>query len=37
VKCRGGHLVVLTGRGEFFPGQAVRLRLPAERIRVFPP
>lgn len=37
VTCRGGLLVVLAGRGEFFPGQAVRLRLPAERIRVFPP
>jgi ABC-type Fe3+/spermidine/putrescine transport system ATPase subunit len=37
VKCPGGHLVVLAGRGEFFPGQTVRLRLPAERIRVFPP
>ena len=37
VKCRGGRLVVLAGRGEFFPGQTVRLRLPAERIRVFPP
>ena len=37
VSCRGGHLVVLTGREEFFPGQTVRLRLPAERIRVFPP
>ncbi len=37
VKCRAGRLVVLAGRGEFFPGQTVRLRLPAERIRVFPP
>jgi ABC-type Fe3+/spermidine/putrescine transport system ATPase subunit len=35
VKCRGGDLVVLAGRGDFFPGQAVRLRLPPERIRVF--
>jgi ABC-type Fe3+/spermidine/putrescine transport system ATPase subunit len=37
VKCRGGLLVVLAARGEFFPGQTVHLRLPAERIRVFPP
>ncbi|MFZ0133889.1 MAG: ABC transporter ATP-binding protein [Desulfobacterales bacterium] len=36
VNCRGGPLVVLAGRRQFFPGQTVRLRLPPDRIRVFP-
>ena len=37
VSCRGRRLEVLTGRGEYYPGQIVRLRLPPDRIRVFPP
>jgi len=37
VSCRGRRLEVLAGRGEYYPGQAVRLRLPPDRIRVFPP
>lgn len=37
VHCLGGVLVVLAGRGEYYPGQRVRLNLPPERIRVFPP
>jgi len=37
VSCRGKRFEVLTGRGDYYPGQAVRLRLPLDRIRVFPP
>jgi ABC-type Fe3+/spermidine/putrescine transport system ATPase subunit len=37
VRCRGDRLEVLAGRGEYYQGQTVRLRLPPERIRVFPP
>ena len=37
VSCRGGHLEILAGRGQYYPGQTVQLRLPPDRIRVFPP
>jgi len=37
VSCRGRRLEVLAGRGEYYPGQAIRLRLPSDRLRVFPP
>jgi ABC-type sugar transport system ATPase subunit len=37
VDCGGAALVVLTGRGDFSPGGAVRLKLPPDKIRIFPP
>jgi ABC-type sugar transport system ATPase subunit len=36
IDCGSASLVVLTGRSDFLPGQAVRLQLPAEKIRIFP-
>jgi iron(III) transport system ATP-binding protein/putative spermidine/putrescine transport system ATP-binding protein len=36
VDCGAGSLVVLTPRSDFTPGQPVRLRFPAEKIRIFP-
>jgi ABC-type Fe3+/spermidine/putrescine transport system ATPase subunit len=36
VDCGELSLVVLTPRSDFAPGQPVRLRLPAEKIRIFP-
>jgi len=37
VDCGPVRLVVLTPRGDLLPGQPVCLRLPAEKIRIFPP
>jgi ABC-type sugar transport system ATPase subunit len=37
VDCGAVSLVVLTPRSDLAPGQSVRLRLPAEKMRVFPP
>jgi ABC-type sugar transport system ATPase subunit len=37
VDCGAVPLVVLTPRGDWTPGQSVRLRIPAEKIRIFPP
>jgi hypothetical protein len=37
VDCGSAQLVVLTPRGDLAPGQLVHLRLPAEKIRIFPP
>jgi ABC-type Fe3+/spermidine/putrescine transport system ATPase subunit len=37
VDCGPVRLVVLTPRSDVTPGQSVRLRLPAEKIRIFPP
>ena len=36
IDCGTASLVVLTARGDFSPGQPVRLKLPAEKIRIFP-
>lgn len=36
IDCGAASLVVLTARADFSPGQPVRLRLPDERIRIFP-
>jgi ABC-type Fe3+/spermidine/putrescine transport system ATPase subunit len=37
VECDATSLVVLASGGDFAPGQAVRLKLPAEKIRIFAP
>ena len=37
VDCGAVQLVVLTPRSDLTPGQSIHLRLPAEKIRVFPP
>jgi ABC-type Fe3+/spermidine/putrescine transport system ATPase subunit len=37
VDCGPVRLVVLTPRGDLLPGQPVYLRLPADKIRIFPP
>jgi ABC-type Fe3+/spermidine/putrescine transport system ATPase subunit len=37
VDCGAVRLVVLTPRSDLAPGQSVRLRLPPEKIRIFPP
>jgi hypothetical protein len=37
IDCGATSLVVLTPRCDFSPGQAVCLKLPAEKIRIFPP
>ena len=37
VDCGGGPLVVLSPCSDLAPGQPVRLRLPADKIRIFPP
>jgi ABC-type sugar transport system ATPase subunit len=36
VQCKGNRFVVLTSDIDFFPGQNVALRLPPEKIRIFP-
>jgi ABC-type sugar transport system ATPase subunit len=37
VDCGDAFLVVLTTRSDLAPGQPVRLRLPVDKIRIFPP
>jgi hypothetical protein len=37
VDCGAAALVVLTPRSDLAPDQPVRLRLPVEKIRIFPP
>ncbi|UCF91450.1 MAG: ABC transporter ATP-binding protein [Desulfobacterales bacterium] len=37
VRCRTTEFVVLTSEADFFPGQNVRIHLPPDKIRIFPP